>query len=193
MTQPAMLAALAHKSVSSYVFRGRFIRKRLLCEPLGTPPGNAMTEFAKLPKPPDPTARDESAAVNARGSCTVCHSLIDPPGLAFEHFDAMGAYRDAYPSGKAIDTRGTYKRAGAEAPIEFSDPVDLLEALASEPATRACYARQVFRFMASRMDAKDDVCAIQQLEDAFTSSDGRLERVLLEATRTDAFVYRRGE
>ena len=35
VTQPAMLASLAHSRETSFVFRGRFVRKQLLCENLG--------------------------------------------------------------------------------------------------------------------------------------------------------------
>src|SRR4029453_5360614 len=42
VTQPAMLASLAHSSEPSFVFRGKFIRKQLLCENLGMPPANAQ-------------------------------------------------------------------------------------------------------------------------------------------------------
>jgi len=107
MTQPAMLAALAHSSDTSYVFRGRFVRKRLLCQEIGTPPANAMAEFANLMKPANPTAREVATVVEAQPACGGCHNLIDPGGLAFEHFDAMGAYRDQYATGKAIDTKGS--------------------------------------------------------------------------------------
>jgi predicted CXXCH cytochrome family protein len=79
-TQPAMLAALSHSSETSYVFRGKFIRERLLCQNLGAPPGNAMSEFAALEKPENPTARELSDLVRARVGCGGCHDLLDPPG-----------------------------------------------------------------------------------------------------------------
>src|SRR5690606_21067622 len=54
ITQPAMMASLSHSSEPSYVFRGRFIRKRLLCQPLGAPPAAAMSEFATIELPENP-------------------------------------------------------------------------------------------------------------------------------------------
>ena len=193
MTQPGMLAALAHTSETSYVFRGKFVRERLMCDKLGAPPGSAMSEFASIPKPPDPTARELSAGVNAKGACTTCHAALDPPGLAFENFDAMGAYRTGYTSGKPIDTSGTYKSLNGGPEFQFSGPVDLIEKLSGEPATLDCYARNIFRFSAARLETKGDACTIQQLRDALVASDGQLDRVLLEATQSDTFRYRRGD
>ena len=38
-------------------------------------------------------------------ACSGCHQLIDPIGFGFEHFDAIGRYRDD-DGGKAVDARG---------------------------------------------------------------------------------------
>jgi hypothetical protein len=133
-----------------------------------------------------------SAGVNAKERCTTCHSLLDPPGLAFENFDALGGYRANYDTGKAIDTSGTYKRPDGQV-FQFSGPVDLVETLAGDPKTRSCYARNIFRFTASRLETNADACTIQALEDALVASEGRLDRVLLEATQSDTFRYRRGD
>jgi hypothetical protein len=192
MTQPGMLAALAHSAEPSYVFRGRFVRKRLLCNNIGIPPGNAMAAFSTLEKPPDPTGRELSAVVRSQPVCGGCHSLIDPPGLAFEHFNAMGGYREAYDSGKAIDTSGVLDAVTAT-PIEFTGPADLMQQLAELPLVRECFARQVFRYTAARLDVPADACAVQQISDALEDSDGQLAGAFIEATQTDAFLYRRGE
>ena len=190
ITQPAVMAGLAHATETSYVLRGRFIRHRLLCEPPLPPPGNAMTAFNDLDKPEDPTARDLSLLVRERGDCVACHVLLDPAGLALEHFDAMGQYRDAYATGKPIDTSDLLTLEEEE--IEFAGPIDLMEKLAALPQTQSCFARQVFRYEAARMETDDDDCAIAQLSEALEESEGRLDEAFLAVTRTDAFMFRRG-
>ncbi|MBS1150316.1 MAG: Cellulose-binding domain protein, partial [Myxococcaceae bacterium] len=192
MTQPASMAALAHSSETSYVFRGRVVRTRLMCENLGTPPPNAATTFASLPKPPDPTARDLSAAVQSNPGCAGCHKLLDPAGIALEHFDAMGKYRQAYASGKAIDPSGSLV-SSSSAPLPFAGPTELFEGIASLQKTSDCLAQQVFRYTASRTETASDNCALQQLRDALADSGNRLDKVFLASTQTDAFMYRRGE
>lgn len=192
-THPALLAALAHPDQTSWVFRGRFVRKRLLCDELGPPPPGAMGTFDMLDKPEDPTARDLSELVQSQAACGGCHSLLDPPGLALEHFDAMGAYRDAYASGKAIDTAGALTGL-AQGSVEFAGPVEMMQAIAEEPRASECLARQVFRYASSRMDSQPtDECAVQSLAQALDESDGRIDQLLLAVTQTDAFFYRRGE
>jgi hypothetical protein len=194
MTQPAMMAALSHSTDTSYQLRGKFVRKRLLCQPLGSPPANAMTAFAALEKPANPTGKELSAVVQSQPGCAGCHQMLDPAGLAFEHFDAMGVYREAYPSGKAIDTTGSVLAVTA-APIAFQQPVDLMESLAMLPQTQVCFSTQIFRYTASRVESGDesDACAIQKIGDAMTAADGQVDEAFLAATQTDAFLYRRGE
>jgi hypothetical protein len=191
VTQPAVMAGLAHATETSYVFRGRFVRQRLLCEPALPPPGNAMTAFNELDKPEDPTARDLSELVQARSDCHACHVLIDPAGLALEHFDPIGRYRDSYPSGKSIETADVMNVDDDE--IEFDGPIDLMEKIAVLPQVQDCFARQVFRYETARMETDDDACTIGQISDALAESEGRLDEAFLAVTRTDAFRYRRAD
>ena len=181
MTQPAMLASLAHSSEPSFVFRGKFIRKQLLCEHLGMPPTNAQATFNTLPLPPDPTGKDVSAAIVARTECSGCHALLNPAGLAFEQFDALGRYRTTYSSGKPIDPSGVLPNVGSRPGVaghdlSFTDQISMMEQLASEPQVTTCLATQVFRFTFSRMDTAADVCAIQDIGDALRASGGTLSR-----------------
>jgi hypothetical protein len=38
-------------------------------------------------------------------ACAGCHNLMDPVGLAFEHYDAIGRFRE-FDNGRAIDASG---------------------------------------------------------------------------------------
>jgi len=190
-TQPAFLASAAHFNTTSYVFRGRFVRKRLLCTELAPPPANAQSAFDQIPKPQDPTGKDLSTAVTAVPLCGSCHKLIDPAGLALENFDAIGRYRATYPSGKPIDPSGRLDNVGDRgASIAFSSQVDLWSALAREPDVAGCFAKQLVRFTLSRPDDVADVCAIQAVGDVLKSG-GQLGAALVGLTKSDTFQQRR--
>ena len=195
VTQPGMLASLSHSSEPSFVFRGKFIRKQLLCEDLGMPPANAQATFNTIPLPPDPTGKDISAAVVARAECSGCHRLLNPAGLAFEQFDALGRWRTTYPAGKSIDPSGVLPAVGSKPGVAghdltFNDQISMMEQLAAEPQVATCVATQVFRFTFSRMDTVSDVCAIQEIGDALRASGGTLSSAILATTGTDAFTTR---
>jgi hypothetical protein len=195
VTQPAMLASLAHSAESSFVFRGTFIRKQLLCENLGMPPPDAQATFNTIPLPPNPTGKDISAAVVARAECSGCHALMNPAGLSMEQFDAIGQWRTTYSSGKTIDPTGVLPQVGgrpgvAGHDLTFTDHVSMMEQLANEPTVATCVATQVFRFTFSRLDTSSDVCAIQGVGDALKASGGTLSDAILAITATDAFTHR---
>jgi hypothetical protein len=189
MTQPAVLASLAHSIETSYVFRGKFLRKRVLCTQLGSPPANAMAEFSKIVLPDNPTAKEVSASVRARSGCVGCHGLMDPVGLSFEHFDALGHFRDQYSSGRAIDPSGEVMLDSGEM-ITFADQTELMEQLSKDPAVRSCFAKQVFRFTLSRPELDADACSLAHVEDALNASNGDISAALVAITTSDAFRYR---
>jgi hypothetical protein len=189
-TQPVLMASLAHPASSSFVLRGKYVRKRLMCEQLGSPPANAQNVFATFQLPPNPTGKDVSAAILSDGACAGCHALMNPAGLAFENFDGLGRYQTAYPSGKAIDPSGVLPNVDATTSLTFSSQVDLMHQLAAVPEVTACFTAQVFRFALSRMDTPADVCTVQTLGNAMTSSNGQMMSTLMAMTTSDAFRYR---
>lgn len=189
LTHPALLASHAHTSTSSYVFRGRVVRKRLLCDVIAPPPPTANAELATIALPTDPTGKEVSAAINARSQCTGCHALMDPAGLALEHFDATGKWRERYESGRPIDPSGTLPSVDDHG-ITFGDHRALIVGLAGEARVATCFQRQLVRFAVSRMDDKGDACAVQRIGDALAASNGRLDEAMVAMTTTDAFLYR---
>lgn len=190
LTQPALLASLAHSDRTSYVYRGRFLRRRLLCEDLGTPPANATAEDTEIATtlPPNPTGLDHSLAVRRNPSCGRCHNRIDPSGLAFERFDAIGQYHETDELGRTLSVEGTLIDVrGTD--IAFADHAEMLEGLSAEPAVTECFARQVFRFTLSRHELPEDACAIAEIRNALASS-GEIRQALLGMVSSDAFRYR---
>ncbi len=188
LTQPLLLASNAHPTQSSFVFRGRSLQKRVLCTPLGDPPANALAEFASVPLPANPTAREVAQGIESRPGCAGCHQVLDAPGLALEHFDATGTYREKDELGRSFDTAGVMM--GLKQPLTFSSPVDLAAQLAERPEVTACLATQVFRFTFSRPNTDADSCAVQSLSDALSANGGQLSEALVAVTSTDAFTWR---
>ncbi len=187
LTQPAWLASLAHSDDTSFVFRGRFVQKRLLCNEFGPPPANAMSTEFELPE--DPTALQRSEAVRANPSCAGCHELMDPIGLAFESFDAIGQYRSEDDLGRRIDTTGTLLGA-SEPALEFADHLQLIAALQDDPKTLECYARQVYRFATAHRESGGEACAVADVHEALLAADGELGAALLAVASGEAFRHR---
>jgi hypothetical protein len=188
-TQPAVMASLAHSTTSSFIFRGKFIRERLLCQVLGAPPPNATTVFGSLSLPPNPTGKEQSTAILSVPACSSCHTLLNPPGLAFETFDAMGKWRGTNTNGTPVDSTGTMTDISSPS-FDFVSGADLMQHLAGLPEVQACFAQQLFRFALSRVNSPSDTCSVQAIHQSLSQSGGQLPNAILAITATDAFRYR---
>jgi hypothetical protein len=67
------------------------------------PPDNIQID---VPAPnPNLTTRERYAMHRTNPACGGCHTLLDPIGLGFENYDAIGRYRETE-NGKMVDATG---------------------------------------------------------------------------------------
>lgn len=100
LTQASVLMVTGNGMVTSPVLRGVLILERFLGEPPGAPPPNvpALDRITTVGEDGLPfTARQRLALHREVVSCARCHDRIDPLGLAFEHYDAMGRWLEQQP------------------------------------------------------------------------------------------------
>jgi hypothetical protein len=78
------------------VKRGLFILANVLGTPPPPPPANvpALEASEKHIDGHDPTLRESLAVHRENPACSSCHNRMDPIGLAFENFNALGMWRD---------------------------------------------------------------------------------------------------
>ena len=189
LTQAGFLSAQAHPDQTSPVLRGKFVRTMLLCQDVPPPPADVNISLPTIDQ--GATARDRfSAHLTAGASCNGCHRLMDPIGLSFENFDAMGQYRTT-DNGKAIDASGEIQGASdASLSGDFNGVRELATKLAASPQVGDCVARQWFRFAAGRSESDGDACSLASMQSTFSASGGDIVELLVGMTQTDAFWYR---
>ena len=189
LTQAAFLAVQAHPDQTSPVLRGKFVRTKLMCQNVPPPPMDV--DITPPAVTSAPTARERFAAHQAVGaSCTGCHQMMDPIGLAFEGFDAIGKYRTTE-NGVTIDVSGAIVgSAGGAIDGPFTGVRELATRLAGSDQVRDCVATQWFRYAAGRTEEVPDGCSLTTLQDAFGASGGDLGELVVAMTQTDAFWYR---
>ncbi|MFT7626233.1 MAG: hypothetical protein ACI9WU_005428 [Myxococcota bacterium] len=192
LTQPALLAVLAHSEQSSPIRRGLFVRDRLLCQPMPSPPPDVVI----TPPDPDPnaTTRERFAQHTADPECAGCHNMIDPVGFGFEHYDQLGRWRDTE-NGLPIDATGDLINVPWDKAVEgpFDGAVELAGALSASPRVAACVAEHWYRFAMGRgTSAPEDGCNLDRIEQALISADGDIIELLVAIVRSDAFRLRPG-
>lgn len=191
LTQPALLALLAHEEQSAPIQRGVFVLERLLCQPPPSPPPSVDQS------PPDPapglTTRERFREHTEQPACAACHRLIDPFGLGLESFDQLGRLRSEE-NGHAIDVSGTVVGTRDEnLHGAFNGARELVERLVASPQVRQCVVTQWYRYALGRAEESVDMCSIQQVEAAMAQHDGSLREMMIAIVLSDAFRYRQAQ
>lgn len=192
LTHAGFLAAQAMASRTSPVKRGVFVMERLLCVDAGTPPADVPSlEDALEPEEPAPASLDVPellARHRADPSCASCHDTIDPIGLGFEHYDAVGRWRDD-DDGRPIAATGEFVRL-PELTGTFGGATGLAEKLAASDVARLCVARQWLRFGLGRPEVQKDVCAMKDVLSEISDGGYRLDDLVVAIAASDVFRYR---
>lgn len=186
LTQAAFLGRHAHGNQTSPVHRGLVVRENVLCQPILPPPADVAVV---VPPPSEATTtRERFAAHVADRACAGCHEVIDPPGLAFEHYDAIGRYR-THEGSVPVDASGEMIQVGPELSGEFGSAMDLVLDLSVAPEVRECTTRQWFRFALGRIESDADVCSVNDAYQTFSESGGTIRELLLAIALSEAFRY----
>lgn len=189
LTQAGLMATQAITDESNPVRRGLYVREILLCQTVPDPPPDLNVV---LPKPDGKSQWRDRLAVHSKDpGCVVCHKLMDPIGLAFEHYDGIGRYRDR-DLGRPLDTAGVLTGAGA-GDLPFKNAVELAQILARSPETRACFVGRALRYAAGRsLDGqRHDRCALERLSRQFEASEGNVLELAVAIASDETFTTRR--
>jgi hypothetical protein len=185
LTQGSILAAGSHNGTTSNTRRGQMVREQLLCQDIPAPPPGVN---ANLPPPtPGETEQQTFARHTTDASCASCHNLMDPIGWGLSGFDAAGAARTKDSNGQPISTAG---KINGMTPPDFNGPVELGQKLAASPDFKACFARQLFRYVYGRVETSADEQGITELAGVFTTAKWDLRGGLAALAGSDGFRYR---
>ena len=107
LTQGSVLAVTSNPTRTSPVKRGLFILDNILGTPPPPPPPNipALEDDSGRGRTSELSLRESLVKHRANAQCASCHNRMDPLGLAFENFNAMGQWRESE-RGMAVDTSG---------------------------------------------------------------------------------------
>jgi hypothetical protein len=187
LTSAALMATHANLNQSSPVFRGKFVREQLMCNTLPLPPNDLVIEPPQLD--PNKTTKEQFEEIGADPSCASCHSLMNPIGFIFEHYDGVGQWRDQQ-NGKDIDAVGEVVQT-EDIDGTYDGAIELARALAGSTQVQECVSSQWFRFAYNRSVTPVDTCSIEQINERFAASNFNIRELLVALTQTNAFLYRR--
>jgi hypothetical protein len=93
MTQAALLGLTSDGTRHRPVHRGKWLSESILGRAVPPPPANVPAIKEAQAATPKTSLRDKLAAHLENAACAACHRKIDPLGLAFENYDAIGRWR----------------------------------------------------------------------------------------------------
>lgn len=97
LTHGSVLVVTSNPDRTSPVKRGLFILDNILGTPAPPPPADipALEASEQHFKDHEPTLRETLALHREKPLCASCHDRMDPLGLAFENFNALGMWRES--------------------------------------------------------------------------------------------------
>ncbi len=184
LTHASFLAAHSKEIQTDPVSRGKFVRERILCQGVDPPPPELMVKAPTIT--PGTTARQRFTEHEADPVCAGCHVMIDPIGLAFENYDAIGQWRDME-QGQVIDASGNLTETDVEGP--FNGVVEMTANMARSRVVSECFVRQWFRFTFGRGESVADDPRIATIANGFDGTSGQVRALLVALTQTPDFRY----
>ena len=93
LTMGAVLGLTSDGTRHRPVHRGVWLSEAILGKTPPPPPANVPAIEPSTPQNPKASLRDKLAAHAQNANCAACHSKIDPFGLAWDNYDAIGQWR----------------------------------------------------------------------------------------------------
>jgi len=184
LTRAGFLAWKGTQTQPDTILRGVFVNRKIICQLLGDPPNEAAGAMLG----DENTNREKVNALTGPGTCGAsCHGkFINPIGYAFEHYGAMGEWRDM-DNGFPIDSSSSFKFDGVEK--TYGDAVELSNIMAESPSVHACYAGFLAEFVLAREIQAGDAPFLEDVS-ALSLTGASARSLIVELVKSDAFRMR---
>ncbi len=189
--QGTFLTLTSKPGDTSPTVRGYYVREQFLCQQVPDPPPGTNSNLPLVTQERPQTNRERLKVHVANATCAGCHALMDPIGLGFEKYDAIGRYREKqtilfFPDRRAkdqtpakvtvdLDTSGM---VSGTRDSSFSSPKGLGEILARSEECQSCMVKQLFRYAFGRMEGVGDRDTIGKGLEVFRGSQFRYKDLL---------------
>ncbi|MBC8067828.1 MAG: DUF1592 domain-containing protein [Deltaproteobacteria bacterium] len=178
LTMPAVLTMTSGAEQPNIVKRGVWLAESILCAaPPPPPPGVPPAPAAE----PGESEREQLARHRLDPSCASCHDLIDPLGFGFEHYGALGHWRDEA-DGAPVDDLGSLPDGRT-----YHGMVELAGLLATSDDYPNCVSSKLMTYALGRTLDGAEACVIEALGADNVTADATLSDLLWAVVNTEAF------
>jgi hypothetical protein len=186
----SILTLTSHADRTSPVLRGKWVMEVLLGTPPPAPPPNvpdleatAEAEDGRLR-----TVRERMEQHRASPSCSSCHRMIDPIGLALDNFDVTGAWR-IRDNGMPVDATSTFYDG-----TPLTGPADLRQALLKRSRVLVqTFTENLLTFALGRRLGPEDMPAVRGIVRHAEAEHLKLSAFVLAIVKSPAFRMKSAE
>ena len=191
LTQAGVLMITSNPGRTSAVKRGNFLLENILGTPTPPPPPDipSLEEALGGIKDREPTMREVMEVHRAAPLCAACHNRMDPLGLAFENFNALGIWRDVEKK-QPIDASGKLVTGRT-----FKDARELKQILKAEYKLDIyrCLTEKMMTYALGRGPEYQDVETVDQVVDRVEREGGKLSSIVVGLIESSPFQKRRNQ
>jgi hypothetical protein len=181
----SVLTVSSYPGRTSPVLRGKWILENLLNTPSPPPPPDVPTlDDKELGK--SVSLREQLEKHRSNPTCASCHARMDPLGVALEHFDAIGRWREK--DGKlAIDASATL--ADGKAIKGHDGLASILKA--DHKAFAECLAEKMLIYALGRGLDRSDRKTVKGLAQRMAREEYRFSSLVLGIVESEPFQIRK--
>lgn len=192
LTHAAILSLTSDGTRHRPVHRGAWVSEVIFGKTPPPPPANVEPIAPNPVNSPKATLRMKLEAHKHDPNCSSCHAKIDPLGLAFENYDAIGRWRTE----EAV-AEGTGKNPSVDASGSLPDGRSYQDAeqfkqllLQDMPAFNTTFIEKLATYALRRSMSFDDKEELQAIATASQQKDYRLQDILQALVLSELFQQR---
>ena len=191
LTHASILSLTSDGTRHRPVHRGAWVSEAILAHTPPPPPPNVDPLEPVVGDKPKTTIRAQLEAHGTDPNCVSCHSKIDPLGLAFENFDAIGRWRI---------TERVQGGVGDDPPVDasgklpdgrtFANPAEFKKLLAGDERLAGAFLEQLATYALRRVMTVDDMEAIHSIAKATRDEGHGVKTLVRQLILSDLFQKR---
>ena len=192
LTQAGVLSLTSDGQRHRPVHRGKWVLESIFNKPPPPPPANVKPIEPTPAGQPKATLRMKLEAHKSDANCAACHRKIDPLGLAFDNYDAIGRWRteevvrDGDGANPKVDASGVLPDGR-----KFADSAELRRLLVADmDKFAAAFVEKLATYALRRAVTIDDRRALAVLAAQSKATDYRLRDMVEALVVSDLFQQR---
>jgi len=192
LTQASFLLGNSTGAESNPIYRATWFRDRILGDPAGDPPADVPELDPESPENENLTLKQQLELHREQTSCNRCHKNLDPWGIPFERFNAIGQFTEELSTGKKHKSHVIEDDTVLPDGVRVSGSKQFRTYLLSHQKEQFSegFCKHLLTYALGRSLEWTDQPLVDQLSKDFQKNGYKMDRLLLDIVRSKAFRYK---